>query len=240
MEIESMVSEKKSLNEISRTLSLSKSTAYYWFRRFGGHTVPKVRINYDSEENIGELVGIFAGDGNYYLDSGYRHIIKISLNIKDSFYSDYVYALIEKTCNKKPWKYQELSHNVTAIRIISKELINLLEEYLDWGANKTLTVHLRQNLEDYGRDFVIGFLRGLMDTDGYLGNKIAKYTTISFPLARNVEKLLKTLGISSKGYVYYEKRENRHPIYRIVISKDFDKLISTIKPKHFNHLSTNK
>lgn len=63
-----------------------------------------------------------------------------------------------------------------------------------------------------------------------------EFSTISKKLAKNIKCLLKKLEINYKEYVQIDKRGNRKPISRTIISSDFERFIKVIKPKHFNYL----
>ena len=196
-----------------------------------------MEFNTSSQEKIGEFVGVFAGDGNYTVDRRYHHQIRIFLTARDSLYIQHVADLFTFICNKKPSIYYRKSENVAVIRIISVELYNFITKYLKWNKRKTETVHLRKPLNGYKKSFLIGFLRGLIDTDGYIDKRgTVKFSTISNNLSKNVELSLRKLKINYRKYIQTDKRKNRKPITRIVVWKDFEKLIKIIKPEHFNYL----
>lgn len=238
-EIRNLAKSNFSLNKISKKLLLSKSTIYYWYRKDWSIKYPKIKINSVNQENMGEFLGLFAGDGNYTKDKSYRHQIRIFLNAKDKFYISQAIELIYRLCNKMPWAYTIESDNVTILRILSKDLINFIKIYLEWDKNKTKTIRLANR--SFTRTFKTGFLRGLIDSDGYIDqqNGIAVYSTISRKLANNIEILLSEFKISYKRYLYEDKRGNRSPIIRIRISKDFKKFIKIVRPKRINYYTPN-
>jgi len=235
-----MVNQNLSLNTISKSLSISKSTVYYWYRKFGGRTVPKVIINSGDQEIVGEFIGAFAGDGNYTLDRDYKHQISISLNSKDLHYITHLKNLIGVVCSKTPHSYTYDRDHVTILRIVSKDLAIFIKSYLMWAKTKTATVELRLECKELGNSFVVGFLRGLMDTDGYINHKdkYVTFSTISPGLARNIETSLSILGINFKEYINNDPSGHFKPVFRIRVTKDFKKFIGLVQPKHFNYQNT--
>jgi len=73
MKIKKLAESGVSLNKISQKLTLKKSTTYYWFRKFSKNKMHKVKINRFLDEEIGEIIGAFCGDGNFYKDKRYQY-----------------------------------------------------------------------------------------------------------------------------------------------------------------------
>jgi len=227
---------ESSLNQLSNKLGLSKTTVYYWYKKSGkGKKMVKVSINETDQEKTGEFIGAFAGDGNYTKDGNYRHQISISLNSKDVEYILHLSELIKFIFGKEPWRYTRTEYHVTIIRIVSKDALNFIAKYLYWSDNKTRTVQLSKHVSPSTK-FGIGFLRGLMDTDGYLGKnqKIAVFSTISEGLASNITDYLTKFDIQYKLYIQKDKRPNIKPVFRIRVTRDFTKFIHLIRPYHSN------
>ena len=192
-----------------------------------------MKFNTNSDEKIGEFVGIFVGDGNYTRDRRYHHQIRVFCASKDTTYIKYVTSLFKFICNKKPNIYERKKYNETEVRIISKNLLLFLRKYLKWNKKKTETICLRKGVSFCNKKFLIGFLRGLLDTDGYIDKNRLVFSTISNDLARNIENSLRKLSINYRKYKQIDKRGNRKPISRIVVTNDFKKLVKTINPIHY-------
>ncbi len=235
--INTMVAKNLSLNKISEVLGLSKSTVYYWYRKVKGKTFTKLVINSANQEIVGEFIGAFAGDGNYTVDRDYKHQISISLNSRDLYYITHLRNLIGIVCGRMPHVYTYDREHVTILRVVSKDLALFVKLYLTWANTKTATVELRDRGKELDKRFIVGFLRGLMDTDGYInhGAKYATFSTISPRLARNIETSLTFLDINFKEYLNEDRRKNYKPVFRIRVTKDFKKFISVVQPKHFNY-----
>lgn len=234
-----MCARNLSLSRISGSLSVSKSTVYYWYRKFKGKTFTKLVINSSDQEAIGEFIGAFAGDGNYNVDNDYKHQISISLNSNDVGYIAYLKNLLTVVCGKVPHIYTNKREHVTVLRIVSKDLAVFIRLYLKWTKTKTATVELINGF-GFEEKFLVGFLRGLIDTDGYINHraKYATFSTISPGLAKNIEDSLTIIGIASRKYKNNDRRPNYKPVFRIRITKDFERFIYRVQPKHFNYLTT--
>ncbi|PIN88430.1 hypothetical protein COU61_04910, partial [Candidatus Pacearchaeota archaeon CG10_big_fil_rev_8_21_14_0_10_35_13] len=87
-EIKLFIKKNRSLNEISRIMKMNKSTIYKYYREVKGKTMR--RINMPKEESfIGEFIGLFAGDGNFYYDKKTGHYrIRFFFNIKEKKFVD--------------------------------------------------------------------------------------------------------------------------------------------------------
>jgi LAGLIDADG-like domain len=227
-----------SINRISRLEGLSKSTVHYWYNKIIKHPKKEIVINRGSEKRIGEFIGIFAGDGSYCMDNSYKHQIRIHLNAKDQTYVDHVSELMTYLFKRKPSAYLNSRYNVTVLRLVSKDILNFIRQYLSWTGKKTYSVQLNGHVS-LSKEFIVGFLKGLLDTDGHLNctKKCARYSTVSTALANDIKSALGYVGIRSSDYIGTDKRGNRMPIHRVTIHRDFDKLVSLVHPKHFNYLN---
>jgi len=234
-QIKDKVRNGKSLNEISKELQITKTTVYYWYRKFSNKRIKRVKLNDNAKTlDIGEFIGIFAGDGSFYLDKNYRYDIRIHLDTKYKNYVNHVNKLIKHLFRKKPWIYDYKPNNVTIVRIISKDVLNFIKTYLTWETYKTGTIRLKDRI-NYNKEFYVGFLKGLIDTDGYIDKNTITFSTISYGLSSDIDFGLNKLKINHKIYLQNDKRPNIKPIYRVRISKDFNKLIYLIKPNKFKY-----
>ncbi len=78
------------------------------------------------------------------------------------------------------------------------------------------------------KQFVLGFLRGLFDTDGTLSGRKVLFYTSSNGLKNQIRKFLGDFEIKNSAYL---DRRSRSPIYHIYIWKqDIEKFIKLIKP----------
>ena len=118
-----------SLNKISKKLDISKTTIYYHYIRIKPKRETKP-FNLSDEEKVGEVVGIFAGDGSLTTDKNYHYIVRIHLGTYMEDYADYVRNLYEDIFNKRFRKYIDRSR-ITLITQ-SKDIYNFFFNYLNF------------------------------------------------------------------------------------------------------------
>jgi len=227
--------QNKSLNEISRKFKINKTTAFYWYRKLGKSKIKKVKINQNDVELVGEFIGIFAGDGNYYRDKNYKHNITIHITGKDKKYITHVKALMANLFSKEPHIFVRKKGNMTLIRITSKDVYLFLKNYLNWENKKSFSVCLKKGTQNYPIDFLKGFVRGLFDTDGMIKRSIPRFVfgTISSKLATNVENVLLMLDIRYTKNIVVDKRKNRKPMVLIeIFRRDANLFLKNINPIH--------
>lgn len=218
-----------SINTISRALKLSKSTIYHYYKKVKGRKFKLVSIPAD-DKVLGEFLGAFAGDGGMFYDKKYWHYtVSIYLHkTDDKLYSLYLKELIEKNFNKKVRVY---IHAGSSLRLTfrSKVIFKLIEEYLVTSGNKTLNISIKKPISELSDDFLIYFIRGLIDTDG----SVDKYgriilALISQNMIEQVAIILKKFGIDSKISLR-KVRTNEHPLYAItILKKDAERYLSLI------------
>lgn len=122
------IKEGKSINKIVKETGIPKSTVYYHFRKIKGRTIKRVKFNL-SEENLGEFLGIFAGDGNFYLRKpSFHYRVSIFLGKNEKEYADRLINLFTSCFSKKPHIYARLSCIILCYD--SKPIYNLLKDYL--------------------------------------------------------------------------------------------------------------
>lgn len=137
-------------------------------KRYYNSEYAKVTIPNKSSFELGEFVGAFSGDGNYcFNEKTGHHRIRIYLHKNDDI--DYAYilkSLIKKLFNKTACTYSK--ENCLIISMSSRKIYDVLKLILFFGNYKTLNVSLNGEVNDYDCSFLRGFVRGLMDTDGYV------------------------------------------------------------------------
>lgn len=137
---------------------------------------------------------------------------------------------------KKKFMFRKESLNRYRLRTHSKEIFHFFKNFLDYTPQiKHCTVKLKSI--DFPVGFKIGFLRGLIDTDGCI-RCITKekririnFCTTSKGLAYQISHILNNFEI--KNSVYEQEREYRNEklIYYVNIWKNSaDKFINLIKP----------
>ena len=201
--------------------------------------VKEINMNFSSDIELGEVIGIFAGDGHLCFDKKrYHYIVQISSSLRNYDYICYVKLLFEKCFNTKfYWHKNGDRRNIIKIsKIIFKFFEN---EYLKFNRHKkSKTVSIK---EIPSNDFKIGFLRGFLDTDGTVcetkyGTRVAFYTS-SPKLAGQIKELIKEFGFSCGLTI--SKRDGNIGIYlsRKQI-EDFIRFLSSYKCRKWACRST--
>lgn len=223
-----------SINSISKKLNLGKSTIYYHYKKLKGrkYILPSFKIKYSETE--GEIVGIFTGDGSVYHHRASGHYeLNVHFGLKNKGYALYVKQLYEAYFNKK-FRLESSNPGRLRLRTYSRMLYDFFKNYLDYIPSiKHCTVQLKSI--KFPRKFKIGFLRGLLDTDGtiYKGHNQIRisYCTTSKNLAHQVSQLLEEERIVNSIYVINRKYRNEKTVYHVSILKNsVDKFISIVKP----------
>lgn len=197
-----LIRENTSINNISKIINKSKSTIYYYYIKIKDKKFAKVKFNY-SDEDLGEFLGIFVGDGGFYFDKfRYKYIIRVYTGLLDKNYNDDLIKFFSKIFGKKPHNYIRFKDNVCILSYHSKDIYLLLKRYLDWNGIKTYSINIKEP-HKHSKDFYIGFLRGLFDTDGnfYKPKKRVSYGTVSSKLAFQVNEIMNKLGFYPTSYI---------------------------------------
>lgn len=210
----------KSLNQISKDLKIPKTTAYWWFRKTVGKKIHPVKIDTKNRESLGEIVGAFCGDGNFFFNKKtYNYRITFSLGENENEYASLLSGILEKSFSRKPHMWHNKKYHVCCVVIHGKEIYKFLLRNLTWNDDKTLTVRLRNNIGSYDSDFMKGFIRGLFDTDGYIDSKgDVGVAVISKELINQASSILETFGIENQKFVWKQK-EPRRDLFGIRIPK---------------------
>lgn len=230
-EIEALVKNNHSLNNIAIILGKSKTTIYYHYVKIKGKTVEKLKIISGNEELIGEFIGLFAGDGCLDKTPDYKYRIYLFFNIKEKKVVEKILKNnLLKIFSKKPMIFY--SKNKIIICFYSKAMNNLIKHYLTWDYNfrKSHTVQL--STLDHPVKFMIGFLRGSIDSDGHISKNKIVFSSVSTYLIKDIAYFLENIDIKYSIYTYREKRENRKDMHHVYIKKsDFQKFKKIVKPR---------
>lgn len=190
--IRKMTLDGKSLNKITKLTGLGKTTIYYNVKDLKPRQWRKLIVSLP-DEKIGELMGAFAGDGSYYhagyLKGNCHHNIRYSLCLsRDMEYAMYLIDLLKKL-NLNPFLYKKLKENAMDISLNSKEYIRFIHEFLEWDDVRSHSIRLKFSVENYNQDFIKGFARGLMDTDGFVEVSNVSCGSTSERLIKNLAEI---------------------------------------------------
>jgi len=230
--IKQLTMKSCSINKISNELKTSKSVVYYCYKKFFGKRLKEIQINDKLEEDIGEIVGAFAGDGNFYLDKNYRYRIRFSFSGNEIKYAKNISETFKKIYEKpcRIYNYQ----NVTIVDIYGKKISDHIKSFLTWDKNKTSTVRLTKSPSFHSLDFLKGFCRGLFDSDGWTTKNNLMISCISVRLMKNLSESLKMHGISHLN-TKWKGKDEINPRIAIFLDKintiKYFKIIGTSNPK---------
>ncbi|MEK6855922.1 MAG: LAGLIDADG family homing endonuclease [Nanoarchaeota archaeon] len=231
--IRKLTEEGKSLNYLSKLLNINKPTIYYQVRKFKPRIKKEFIVNL-SDFQIGELIGAFAGDGNYYHQNYNKNFPNREIPYRITYYltfpkeRDYAYYLqaLLKNLNLNPYLIERPS--VFALVVKSKEFINFIKNYLIWEKDKTFTIRLKNNLSQYSNEFLKGFARGLMDTDGFMSPGNAVCACISKELINNLSDIFDKFGLKTTRRIL-DRGGNTRPLNFVRVRRmslnDYSKII---------------
>ncbi len=176
-------------------------------------------INWEnlSEKEKGYLFGLFEGDGYKYHDKKSRHYhIEFYLNsVKDKLIIEFIDRLLRKI-GLNPYLYKDKRYNCMKIRVYSKNLFKRIKKNI--------------SIETRNQDFNLGYISGLIDSEGYVNNK--KFYILVINTNRDILKksknFLESINISSIISKRKTSSKDKLDSYRMYISVKFKKL---------NHLS---
>ncbi|MBR9682343.1 MAG: hypothetical protein GOV02_01585 [Candidatus Aenigmarchaeota archaeon] len=218
-----------SLGYLMKKFNIPKTTAYYYLRKIRGRKLKDLEISSDQELR-GEFCGIFAGDGGFVYNSGYR--ISFYTYCKEPEYVNHIIFLIGKLFgNYRPYTYTERS--VTIVRTNRKLMYDLLRKYLFWTGVKTYSIGLKNPVDSYDKKFLRGFIRGAVDTDGSVDDygRIA-FTSCSKKFFQDVRDALVVLGFNPTVWIRNRSKytKNRKDNFSAVVKrKGLDKYLREIR-----------
>ncbi len=241
----SLIKERKSLNYISKLTNRNKSTLYHYYKKILGKKLRDLNIDEKDDDFIGELIGLFVGDGYCFYDiSRNQYSIRFYFNKSENKYVDDLVTLFYERLGKKPAINQV--KNVLVLRFYSKKLFNFILKYVGWGISinraghnkKSRTVFLKNS--PYSRKFKIGFLRGFMDSDGHISSKKMNFASASKKIMNQTNSFLIALGFKDFNYYFYkEKRPNMVGMYHLDLNKsERNKVFHMIQPRNLVKLKT--
>lgn len=228
------VKDGKSLSQIIKFTKIGKTTIYYYMRKIKGRKYSLIKLNLEDKEIIGEAIGIFAGDGYYAYDKKrWDRRIKIFFNKNENNVIKYYQKSFEKLAGKAPSII--VSGPINIMQMHSGEFCDFILSYVKFGQRKVATIELKDKKLLKEKSFVRGFLRGLIDSDGYVRKerKEIYYGSISNKLFTDFIKGLDLFGFKYKTYlqkgIYSDFNKVR------ICGNEVDNFIKIIKPAKAIH-----
>ncbi len=229
-----LIKKGYSLNKIKSITGINKSSLYYHYKKINGRKYNLIKINDCNKQKIGEFIGIFTGDGNFFFDKNKHHYrITIYTGLYEEDYRKHLKRLFKDLFSKTPRIYKNYKTNVQLTQYYSKDIYLLIKRYLTWNKNKTKSVRLKKIMFNE-QNFLIGFLRGLFDTDGGIykkKNKVA-FGTASKYLAYQIRNILKSFNLPPGFYKY----SNKDFYYIDLYGDRTRRFMKLIKPNNTNKI----
>ncbi|HIH25805.1 hypothetical protein J4476_04610 [Candidatus Woesearchaeota archaeon] len=223
--LKSLQNQGLSLREISKITNIPLSTVQYSLNR--NNLNPRTREMKLPHSNFtqGELVGAFAGDGNFFYDTNGRsrhYRITYCLSYKDD--QDYAKYLKDVIYNigLNPWTFIKRDKgNPSGLNVVfnSRKFSEFLKFHLIWNGVKTYSVNLKNDINHYNKDFLFGFVRGAMDTDGHMGVYNITFGVVSKDLTENIRAILSLLKI--EALVKSRKEKKGKDLYYLRVKKKY-------------------
>ena len=196
-------------------------------------------INLEDSKKVSELLSIYEGDG-YINEKTYENYITLN-NIDEPAYVNYVQKLLDDLFPGIFQLYDLKGTKAIRLRSGSKSVHHYLNSKGLVPGNKVkhqIGVH---PLAFRNKEFAVGALKGLFDTDGSISlernfNKISlSYVSSSKPLVEDFKKLSEFIGVKT-GNVngpYIAKKGEPYYTIRIAGKSEMDKFIKIVGPEKF-------
>lgn len=243
-----MISKLKdgvSINNISKELSLAKSTIYHHYRKINGKKFVEPSFESKLSKDEGELLGIIIGDGSliYNKKCGNYRIVVYFGNGNFS-YGKYIQKLFERFIGKK---VKICPHNDYEMKLLinSKKVYEHFKSFVIYEKGlKHSTVGIKK-IEELPFNLKVGILKGLIDTDGCVSREKAtgrykvQFFTTSYKLCNHFKTLVEELGFECGIYTIPRKIKKNpsgneylskeyHSVY--LLKKDVLPFIELVKP----------
>jgi len=165
--------EGASINKVARKFNVARSTVQRHLSDIRRPYEPRNAfelIPNDMTEEIAECAGIIAGDGTIWKEKNRGLRIRIRGNPKDEqeYYNNWVKPLFERTFNIKVLS-KHFSGGSYGIEINSSKIARFFSEVFELPiGKKATTIKFPKCLLEARKEVKLAFLRGLIDTDGYI------------------------------------------------------------------------
>jgi len=169
-----------SINKISKKLNLAKSTIYHHYKKIKGKKYKEPIFISNLSKDEGEILGIIIGDGSLFYYKKHGHYwIKIRFGLINKKYALYVKDKFEKFFNKNFYLYEDCKNKLSLVTLSKKTYI-YFNNFLYFKKGKKYCTVSINNLENLPKNFKLGLLKGLIDTDGCISKHSDGRIRISF------------------------------------------------------------
>lgn len=161
----------------------------------------------------GQFIGLVCGDGNITNDYDFR----VSINSQQMFINDFLFNYVKDVYNREGrFYYDKRGYTNGSFRLSSKEIVSdVRKQLIPQERYDTYTKNV--DITNKSIDFQIGFLDGLLTSDGTFSlGKGFKLSLTNGDLVNTVKEILVNLNINKPVISTYEpKIPNRRKLYTI-------------------------
>jgi len=171
-------------------------------------------------KSLAEIIGTLNGDGHI---SKYNYEINIVSDVKEEDYHNYLRNLFKKNFGIMPSSFI-LKGNTIKLRAYSIDIFNALTKKYDLPIGKKKGKLRVPKLIKNSKGFIIGYLKGLFDTDGtiYVRRKkdmVIEISNIDKIFLKEVANLLGDLGFSvsvNKTHISIYQKNQIHKFFKVI------------------------
>jgi hypothetical protein len=218
--IHDLAKKGKSLREITNLTGLGKTTIYYHVCGI----IPKnakADMSKISNWEKGYIIGLFFGDGNFWVDTknySYRIVMNFNAKSEGKIIQNALEIFRKTGCNPYTQRFEN-TMRITCISKVFYEFLGGFSAYtiVNKGNSKIKRKDNIKGFESWDDVTKYGFVAGVIDSDGFLGRDKTKYmrviiTTYSKNFVHSFSEVLKSLNIS------FHVQKSGHKRYNIRIS----------------------
>ena len=194
----------------------------YKFPEFKGiahFNATRIKLPSSPTKELGEFIGLVIGDGAISINQKGCGRLIISIEDKDVDVIDYLFKISDELFGLNPKKQKKIDDKSSNYFFNSTILVSWLR-HIGVEKSSALEAYVPELIFRAGREFVIGFLRGLFTADGTVTKEgYPSLCSISKNLIEGTQQLLLSLGIPS-GISEKKNRKNafgKLPLYQLRI-----------------------
>lgn len=201
--IQELVKSGLSLRCVSRELGLPYSTVHGIAACYSKRQ-SRIDLSALTELERGYIIGAFIGDGSRISESKSGHYgVKFALDSKsDKEIANFLQELFVKA-DKRVTLYTE--ETWFALKVYSLKLLEFLLGFVKYEEIEGKKRKILREFENWPLDFKLGFISGLIDTDGFVHhNKQGKthfglsITTMNSAFVKQLTRMFEDLGVIQK------------------------------------------
>lgn len=196
--------------------------------------INKKRLKVDIDDDFAYFMGLFIGDGSFHGSEKYGNL-GVRIETMDSEISNFIKKFSKKI--KKHVSIHNKSYSKSSsYQFCSRDLYDFARTFISpkkEGKKKSENLHLPNPIiKNNGR--LAYLLRGMFDTDGWVGNHQILYCTKSESLSEELQYALLRFGIISFRKAEWKKYKNERRLYWILYISDQQSIKKFVKEISFS------